>query len=52
MKERDKHFHPLQGLKGQNVYLLIHRDIQYILDDLRDRISTSPRLHVSSYTDQ
>jgi hypothetical protein len=52
MRDRDKHFHPLEGLKGQNVYLLIKETVQHHIDDLRDYISTSPRLQVSTYIDK
>jgi hypothetical protein len=32
MKERDNNFHPFNGLKGSNVYLLIKYTKQHILN--------------------
>lgn len=52
MRDRDKHFHPLEGLKGHNVYLLIKETVQDLLNDLRDYISTSRRLQISTYIDK
>lgn len=52
MRERDKHFHPLEGLTGYNVHLLIKETISYLLDDLREYVSNSPRLQISAYIDR
>ena len=52
MRDRDKHFHPLEGLKGHNVYLLIKETIEEELQDLRDHISRSSRLQISTYIDK
>ncbi len=52
MRDRDKHFHPLEGLRGHNVYLLVSESIQHLLDDLREHVASSPRLHISSYIDR
>jgi hypothetical protein len=52
MRDRDRHFHPLEGLRGHNVYLLVNEAVQHLLDDLREHVASSPRLHVSTYIDR
>jgi hypothetical protein len=52
MRDRDRHFHPLEGLKGHNVYLLVSESVQHLLDDIRDYVASSPRLHISTYIDK
>ncbi len=52
MKERDIIFHPFNGLKGSNVYLLYKSSKPYLLNDLRDYIGKSGRLHLSTYIDK
>lgn len=52
MVERDNFFHPFKGLKGVHVYLLVKTTKEYLLNDLRDYVANSQRLHVSLYIDK
>lgn len=52
MRERDKLFHPFEGLTGVNVYLLIQESIADLLDGLGHYIEESPRLKKRMYMDK
>ena len=51
MSERDKLFHPFEGLTGTNVYLLIQESVAEELDDLTPYIAETPRLKKRTYMD-
>lgn len=52
MLDRDTFFHPFKGLKGAHVYLLVKSTKESLLSELRDYISQSPRLQISTYIDK
>lgn len=52
MMERDNFFHPFKGLKGVHVYLLVKTTKEHLLNDLREYVAQSQRLHVSMYIDK
>lgn len=52
MKERDRLFHPFEGLTGFYVHLLIQESIVDELDGLKAYIDENRRITTSSYIDK
>ena len=52
MKERDKQFHPFEGLTGVNVYLLIQESSQDELDGIMPYVADNIRIMRRTYMDK
>jgi hypothetical protein len=52
MQERDKLFHPFEGLTGTNVYLVYQETLGPIMNEFQAYIQDSPRLKMRAYMDK